>query len=296
MKKSILLLLATTLSSQAFAWSITIGGTTLKGDDPKPIPQIIEKAKEWATSVSNGTRDAIAAVGNATGISSIVDSNKKVFVDIGTGYACLATLCYSEVVKKKQLEEAEQEAQEQMDRQVAEAQKFYNRLLKEDRIRENQAVVHDAQNLLHVQNTRLDLVKKEKQINAITLKALNTQTLWNDAMARQGVKERPALASMIMKQPTTAFEEKFNRDYKGAISDLNSTIDQLEASQKIARQQLMTEFVYFLNDSTLRAFTGILEDEQKAIQAEQMDLESKIRVNQAKLQSAQAKLAALNGN
>lgn len=298
MKKLILLLcLVTTITTnQAFAWSVTIGGTTLKGDDPKPIPDIIEWTKKRAEEAARVVRDAVAAVGNATGISNIVDSNKKVFVDIGSGYACLATLCYSEVVKKKQLEEAEQEAQDELDRKVAAERELQNRLFRHNKIKSLEDSIRSVNVLLGNQNSQLSLAKKENLINAATLKALSTQMVWNEAMAGQGIKENPPLESKLMNEVTDRFEQNFNRDYTIAINQLNFELEALAFSQKRTHQDLMSEVVYLLKDSSLRTFTGILEERQNALQYEIATLEAKIKVNQAKLKSTQASLDKERGS
>jgi hypothetical protein len=293
MKKSILLItVASLISTQSLAFRLELpGGGEVKGDDPKIIVVVTEAAKGAATAVSNGVRDAIGYVGNATGITSIIESNKKTIGDIGAVYACFATLCYSEVVKKKQLEEAEQEAREKYEQQVAESQRFYNNLTRKSRVENLNAIITDSEVLLKNLNGQFELNKTLKATNAATLTALNTQMTWNDAMAQQGIKDRPALASEVVRPAVTAFEDKMNRDFDSAIVELNQTLEQLEKTANRTRAELMADFIYTLSDSTLRTFSGILKDEQRKINESLVELEGKIRSVKAKQDSARAKLA-----
>jgi hypothetical protein len=293
MKKSILLItVASLISTQSLAFRFELpGGGEVKGDDPKIIVVVTEAAKGAVTAVSNGVRDAIGYVGNATGITSIIESNKKTIGDIGAVYACFATLCYSEVVKKKQLEEAEQEAREKYEQQVAESQRFYNNLTRKSRVENLNAIIADSEVLLKNLNGQFELNKTLKATNAATLTALNTQMTWNDAMAQQGIKDRPALASEVVRPAVTAFEDKMNRDFDSAIVELNQTLEQLEKTANRTRAELMADFIYTLSDSTLRTFSGILKDEQRKINESLVELEGKIRSVKAKQDSARAKLA-----
>ncbi|MFM6927352.1 MAG: hypothetical protein ACKOX6_02765 [Bdellovibrio sp.] len=285
MKKAILLTVtACLLTNPAFAWEIG----PWKGDDPQIVKDITEGAKHAATQVSNAGRDAIAAVGNATGISNIIEHNKQTISDMGSINACLATLCYSEVLKKKELEEAEQEAQAKYAAEVSNTQHYYDNLKKNDRINRLNIILEDSATLLKNLDKQLNFLNLEKQTNQTTLKALNTQITWNDAMAKQGLQERPSLAVTDMKAIVTSFEKKMNSDYESAINDLNNELAALEKSANRSRADLMSDLIYTLTDSTLKNFTAILETEKIKIDNEIIDVESRIVEIRAQQASANA--------
>jgi len=285
MKKTILLTVtACLLTNPAFAWEIG----PWKGDDPQIVKDITEGAKHAATQVSNAGRDAIAAVGNATGISNIIEHNKQTISDMGSINACLATLCYSEVLKKKELEEAEQEAKVKYAAEVSNTQQYYDNLKKNDRINRLSIILEDSATLLKNLNNQLNLLKLEKQTNQATLKALNTQITWNDAMAKQGLQERPLLAVTDMKAIATSFEQKMNSDYDSAINDLNNELAALEKSANRSRADLMSDLIYTLTDGTLKNFAAILETEKIKIDNEIIEVELRIVEIRAQQASANA--------
>ena len=285
MKKTIFLTVtACLLTNPAFAWEIG----PLKGDDPQIVNDITECAKHAATQVSNAGRDAIAAVGNATGISNIIEHNKQTISDMGSINACLATLCYSEVLKKKELEEAEQEAKAKYTAEVSNTQQYYDNLKKNDRINRLSIILEDSATLLKNLNNQLNLLNLEKQTNQATLKALNTQITWNDAMAKQGLPERPSLAVTDMKAIATSFENKMNSDYDSAINDLNNELAALEKSANRSRADLMSDLIYTLTDGTLQKFAAILETEKIKIDNEIIEVESRIVEISAQQASANA--------
>jgi hypothetical protein len=293
MKKSILLISVASLISTnvlAFSFSIPVINVEVKGDDPKVIVDVVEEAKRGGATLSNGVRDIIGWVGNTTGITNIIESNRKTLSDIGTGYACVATLCYSEVVKKRQLEEAEQEEREKYDHQIAELKKIHNRLFKGMRVATLTGAVRDSEILLSNLNQQYDIIKGLKSNYTATLTALKTQMTWNEAMARQGIKDRPALASAAVRPAVTAFEENIERDYESATIELEQNLAQLEKSTNRTRADLMSDFVYTLSDSTLRTFSSILENDQRRINEILVGSEADIRKVKAQFESAKANL------
>lgn len=272
------------LTNQAYAWQIG----SWKGDDPQVVKDITEGAKHAATQISNATRDAIASVGNATGISNIIESNKKTLTDIGTINACIATLCYSEVVKKKELEEAEQEAKAKYIAEVSATQQYYDKLKQNDRINKLRTILEDSAALLKNLNSQLVLLSLQKQTIQATLKALNTQITWNDAMAKQGLKERPSLAITDMNSVATKFEQKMNSDYNSAVNDLNNDLAALEKSANRTRADLMTDLIYTLSDSSLKSFVTNLEMAKTATENEIIQIEESITETKAQQASANA--------
>lgn len=283
MKYSLALIsLLTFTSTQSFAWRVG----PFKGDDPKIIVDIVEETKRGSTTVSDFTRDAIGYVGNATGISSIIESNKKTLMDIGTVQACIATLCYSEVVKKKQLEEAEEQARADYQNKVADAQRYYNRLTKESRINRLTGIMQSSQQIINTLTQQADLYKKQGIVNTAVVKALNTQEIWAEAMARQGVKELPKLAKTDMTAVASALEQNINRDSEKALNDLNAQLLELEKTAGRTRAELLTDLIYTLNSPTSKTLKSILEISQGKNSKELAEIEGKIRDEKARYESA----------
>ncbi|QDK46621.1 hypothetical protein DOM22_16395 [Bdellovibrio sp. ZAP7] len=289
MKKNIMTLsIATLLSTQAFAFDISIGPIRIKGDDPQIIKDVTEGAKHLGGQISNGVRDTIAAVGNATGITNIIDSNRDTFSKIGSGYACIVTLCYSEKIKKDQLEEAEREAKASCDAKVAEATKNYAKMGSEDRIQELKEQMELYKKQISIINQQKTLVANRLNVLNATTSAIATQMKWRQSMAEHGVSTPPPLADQLMRNPTDKFEITFAQNQQQALDQVNADIDALSNASKRTRADLMADFLYMLRTESLVKLTEIIAAEKASTNQELATLDLKYTEAQTGLASASA--------
>ncbi|AHZ84717.1 hypothetical protein Bb109J_c2025 [Bdellovibrio bacteriovorus] len=243
MKNALIASLSVLLAAQtALAWSISIGGTTIKGDDPQIVKDAEKAVKHGANQVANGVRDVFAVVGNATGLTDVIDSNTETFANIGRGYACMATLCYSEVLRKKQLDEAEAEAKRGYDRYVAERVQEYETSTTQENREKALSAWKMAESRYNILLERHKLTIAEFEITRTFLTGVNTEINFRKKLAELKVTGRP-LKNREMIPASEQFAKSYNQDYNAALNKLNDDIAMLSQATKRTHAQLMAEFL-----------------------------------------------------
>nr|BFD59797.1 hypothetical protein CKG001_19040 [Bdellovibrio sp. CKG001] len=276
MKKALITGFAVLLSAHtALAWSISIGGTTIKGDDPQIVKDAEKTVKKTVNEVANGVRDVFAVVGNATGLTDVIDSNTETFTNIGRGYACMATFCYSEELRKKQLEEAEAEAKKEYDRYVAERVQEYESSSKQER---RQAALNTwklTENRYNILNERSKLMHSELEILRAFLTGVFKENEFRKKLMENKITGRP-LKDREMVPPATEFAKNYKQDYKGALNKLNQDIANLHQTTQRSHSALMAEFLRIVEVDVLvdmtKVATAQIEGLQKEYQALQLSV------------------------
>lgn len=243
MKKALIASFAVLLSTHtAFAWSISIGGTTIKGDDPQIVKDAEKTVKHAANQVANGVRDVFAVVGNATGLTDVIESNTETFTTMGRGYACMATFCYSEELRKKQLEEAEAEAQREYDRYVTEKVQEYESSSKQERRETALNAWKMAESRYNILNERYKLSHSELEVLRAFMMGVSKEVDFRQKLVDNKVTGRP-LKNRDMVPASTEFVKNYKQDYKGALKKLNEDIAILSQTTQRSHAQLMAEFL-----------------------------------------------------
>ncbi|MGZ3774818.1 MAG: hypothetical protein ACXVCY_12200 [Pseudobdellovibrionaceae bacterium] len=249
------------MSSQSLAWDISIPGTTIKGDDPQVVKDVTEGTKHAVTQIINTTRDATAVGRIAGAIVDVIDSNKDVLVSAGSLRACLATLCYSEVLKKQQIEQAEHDARKQCNAQIAQTKAYYDKLSKETRIQELQKSLNESNDRKNILTQHAQVLTAEHEILEKVFKAVLSEMNYRQALSNNGIKTIPIPANNEMQQPTADFTDRMEKDYKGALSKINADIDRLTSITGRTRERLMAEFIRLLKWEPLKNFSDRIKEQ-----------------------------------
>ncbi|MFM6928775.1 MAG: hypothetical protein ACKOX6_09930 [Bdellovibrio sp.] len=284
MKKTwISLPLSILISSQSFAWSFSIPiiNVDVKGDDPKVVVEVIEGAKHMGKEISKGVSDVISAVGNATGITNIIDSNRQTLANVGTAHACIATLCYSEKIKHDQLKQAEKEAREKYESDVASAKLHYQYLEQNSRIKLLEDTMQSSATYLKTIRDENTILENFKKFLDATSSAIATQLKWRNALAERGVTTPPALEIQDTRNAADRFENTVNQDLPLAVQQLNEDIDKLSLQVSRSKTELLTDLIYMLRNESLDALSTY-------IKAQLHDVNKELSANELKCITAQA--------
>lgn len=262
MKKQIVLsLLTIVVSLQASAYRFEIGGHTIaEGDDPQFVKDMTEGAKHGGTQVANGARDFIGAVGNATGLTNVIDSNQKTFADLGSAYACVVTLCYSEHLKKQELERVEKESKESYERQLRNFKKQYAGMDKDARATESYKLWQKSYRLWEILDEHHKLLSKKQETLRAAHGAAGAEILYRQALRKNGLK-LPLPEGLEMQRPTQEFQMNMNFNYQDALKKLNSEIGRLEKVTGRVRTKLMAEFIRLLEEPRLYDLRSLAKGE-----------------------------------
>ena len=182
--------------------------------------QVANGVKKAGTEVGNGVRDVFAVVGNATGISDVVDSNTETILAAGRARACMATLCYSEILRKKQLKEAEDEAKKQYE---LAAKDYIDKASSADR-EKRVAAAKKAYEFAKIRYNNLHssyqiVVNEHKALYSIQ-QAIFAENEYRQKLEAAGVKGRP-LQNREMITPTQEFSQNRVQNYTAAMQKLN---------------------------------------------------------------------------
>lgn len=258
------------ICSQSFAWSITIPiiNVTAKGDDPKVIVEVTEGSKHMGKEITKAVSDVISAAGNATGITNIIDSNRKTLSDVGTAHACLATLCYSEKIKHDQLKQAEKEAKEKYESDIASAKLHYQYLEKNDRLKVLEDTMQSAATYMNTLRDENTILENFKTFLDATSSAIATQLKWRKALAERGVTTPPTLESQDTRNAADRFENTMNQDLSLALQQVNEDIDKLSAQVNRSKSELLTDLIYMLNDDSLNTLSNFIKTQLNEVNKE----------------------------
>lgn len=294
MKKQIVVsLLMATISFNASAIDLSIGGVRIiKAEDPQVIKDVVDATKHAGTQVANGAREIIGAVGNATGISNIIDSNQKTFADLGAAYACIATLCYSEEIKKQELERVEREVKESYEVQLLQLKKYYSRLDKDTVTSELFAVWEKSYAHWNVLNEHEALLAKKQDTLRAAHSAAGAEILYRKALREKSVNTPPPPANLEMHQPTLEFQKNMDVDYEKSLVKVNSEIARLEKITGRAKSHLMAEFIRLLAEPRLYDLRKHAKSESDINMAELKRVRSEKRQALADLEWARTRYEA----
>ncbi len=238
-----LILLSTT---KVYGWQIG----PIKGDDPRIIVDVVEGVKKAGTEVSNGVRDVIGAVGNATGLTDVVETNAKTFSELGRANACLMTLCASERARADQIQKAELEAREKYETAKAEQITKYHQTNRgtQKKMLENSATLAMAMRLqLAKSSTMLDLAIDN--IRALK-KAIIVEKEFRKKLKQHNIERRP-LEKTEMISTSQQFQNTQKQNINLAIDRLNSDIEALSIATGRSQAVLLAEFIRCIDEGTV---------------------------------------------
>ncbi|KYG65878.1 hypothetical protein AZI86_02050 [Bdellovibrio bacteriovorus] len=246
-------------STPAFAWDIGIA----KGDDPQFVKDIVEGAKHGGTQIangakkagteiSNGVRDVFSVVGNATGISDVIDSNMETIISAGRAKACLATLCYSEILRKKQLEEAEEKAKKQYELAFQDYVEKSSRADREMRISSAKRAYELAKAYYNQLYERYQIVLSQHKALFSIQQAIFAENEYRKKLEEAGVQGR-RLENREMIPPTNEFVQNRSQNYTTAMQKLNQQMEVISAQTGRSREKLLAEFVRILDFPTMKS-------------------------------------------
>lgn len=277
------------ITSQAFAWSFSIPiiNVEAKGDDPKVVVDVVEGAKHMGKEISKVVSDAISAVGNTTGITNIIDSNRQTLSNVGTAYACIATLCYSEKVKSDQLKQAEKEAREKYESDVASAKLHYQYLEKNSRLTLLKDTMQSSATYLKTIRDENTILENYKKFLDATSSAIATQLKWRNALAERGVTTPPALENQDVRNSADRFENTVRQDLPLAVQQLNEDIDKLSVQVNRSKTDLLTDLIYMLRNESLDTLSTYIKAKLNEVNNELSANELKSLAAQAEFDTAQ---------
>lgn len=277
-------LLILAFSSNSLAWRVG----DWKGDDPQPVKVVVEGVKHAATQVANGGREVTAAVGNATGITNVLDSNRETIFNLGRIQACLYSLCETERIREREIKKAEKEAKEFFERKVREAKVGYDRQKEQDRISNLKAVLSRGQIQLGLLNTRWEILYNKNEVLKALHKAVKTELNYRKALKDAGINEVPAPSSKNMQKIAQDFSAKVTVEYREALRDVDTEIINLERAKGISRADLMAEFFRFLDTGALTILQDNMAADAKGSQTEYQQVKLSIEAVQSDLEWAQS--------
>ncbi|UXR63383.1 hypothetical protein EZJ49_09880 [Bdellovibrio bacteriovorus] len=229
-------------------------------------------AKHAANQVANGVRDAFAVVGNATGLTDVIESNTETFTNVGRGYACMATFCYSEELRKKQLEEAEAEAKREYDRYVAEKVQEYESSSKQERREAAWNAWKLAENRRNILNERYKLAQTEVEVLRAFMLGVSKESEFRKKLVENNITGRP-LKNREMIPAADEFVKTYKQDYRGALKKLNEAIASLNQTTQRSHAQLMAEFLRIVEQNTLTEMVNAVTAQIGILQMEFQNLQ-----------------------
>ena len=277
MKKSVLIGMAILATTQgANAWSFG----PIKGDDPKIVNDIVEGGKRVATSVSNGVRDVFAVVGNATGITDIIDHNAETFANIGRYSACYATLCYSEVLRQRELDKLYAEQKAQYEKFVAEETAKQADRLKEDQVQFLQKSLEFNSARYKVLQESYDLFATELNLLFNLQSAIESELSYRAKLQEKGITNR-GLTNRELVPAAQQFAKNLNGDFSNAVSTLDTEMRKVSQATGRSMSRLSAEVTRILEADSLKILN------LKAVEKVQL-LRSKIILIDGELKEIQA--------
>lgn len=266
------------ISMNAHAWSISIGPIHAKGDDPKVIVDVVEGAKKAGTEAANGVRDAVAAVGNATGISDIINSNTETLANLGRIYACQATLCYSEVVRQKQIDEAKEEVTKELERAKAEYMANYQQKDLEERKQLAKTALDAAGKKYDLIVSHQSILEQEKRVISGFMTAVDAEVGYRKKLAENNISARP-IPYRDMEKSIRNYNDQRGLGYSKAMSQVNEDIAAVSKATGRSNYALMAEFLRLAEVQTLEDILAdakleilSINQEHKTLDKERMDV------------------------
>lgn len=298
--------LSLALSSSAYAWRIG----TLHGDDPDihtfqiptpipvnitpigiiPTPKAVEQAKTDATNAGNLGKKGVADTLRNLHVQDVLDHNAETIAHVGAAGACIATLCYSEEVRRRELAEEKDEQDRKFRSHV---HQIRNEMLSNEqaaRAQEIQIRKHNAAVGMKTLTEALVLEKKEIALLVALKTAIGTEINFRvefnkNHLPLDGIEDHeiPVIAR--------EFSLHFRKNLTQASLSTHAELSKLASAKRKSVARLESELLRALTATDLQSFSEIitarLDRSQKLI--------SKMNIQLCQMQKTAAADAVCNG-
>lgn len=279
------------LSQNSFALRISIPGVVeIKAEDPQIIKDASRGVQKLGAEVANGIRDVSSAVGNATGVSGVLEHNSETIQHAGRLSACAVTFCYSEYNRKKELEQQESEQKQQLESEL----NSYKSNLESSTAADKQKSLKQAQRtnteLQKGYEERLAILENEFEATATLADVLKGEKVYRQRMQQIGLLPEQTPDGQAA---SLQFEQNLDAGFTIALMKLEPEVQRIAIATGRSHERIRANIFHLMSSPVIEKLEVGVQLRLAEILKEKADLQANIQLCIAR--SAQTIVSSTSG-